>query len=53
MKREQELKTGFGRKWIKRELKAGRLKKQKEDAARQTGTKDLGYKLIKPLIWWE
>ena len=28
-KREKELKTGFGRKWIKRELKAGRLKKLK------------------------
>lgn len=26
-KRERELKTGFGRKWLKREFKAGRLKK--------------------------
>jgi len=53
VKREKELKTGFGRKWIKRELKAGRLRKWSEDAARQAGTKDLDYKLIKPLIWWE
>jgi adenine-specific DNA methylase len=31
VKREQDLKTGFGRKWLKREYKAGRL------AARQAG----------------
>ena len=26
VKREQDLKTGFGRKWLKRELKAGRTR---------------------------
>jgi len=35
--REKWLKTGFGRKWIKRELKAGRLNKWDEKAARRAG----------------
>ncbi len=53
VKRERELKTGFGRKWLKREYKKKRLKPWSENAARQAGIKDLDYKLIKPLIWWE
>lgn len=32
-KREKELKTGFGRKWIKREIKAGRARQAGEPAA--------------------
>ncbi len=32
-KREKELKTGFGRKWIKREIKAGRLRQAGEPAS--------------------
>ncbi|MCD6231422.1 Eco57I restriction-modification methylase domain-containing protein, partial [Candidatus Aerophobetes bacterium] len=39
VKREKELKTGFGRKWLKRELKAGRLRKWKGGTARQAGQK--------------
>jgi len=44
VKREKELKTGFGRKWIKREFRAGRLQKWNESTAclhashRQAGT---------------
>ena len=35
--RERWLKTGFGRKWIKRELQADRLKKWDHEAARRAG----------------
>jgi len=35
--RERWLKTGFGRKWIKRELKAGRLKSWNQSMARRAG----------------
>ena len=37
VKREKELKTGFGRKWLKREYEKNRLSKWNEDAARQAG----------------
>jgi len=37
VKREKELKTGFGRKWIKREFKNGKLRKYNESATRQAG----------------
>src|SRR3989344_1395278 len=40
VKREKWLKTGFGRKWIRRELKASRLKIWNESAARQAGKKN-------------
>jgi len=41
VRREKELKTGFGRKWIKREFKRGRLQKwDKSVAARQAGKFD-------------
>lgn len=44
VEREKKLKTGFGRKWLKRELAEGRLKKWDSLAARQAGIKQ-----IKPL----
>lgn len=37
VKREKELKTGFGRKWLKREYKKSNLNRWNEDAARQAG----------------
>jgi predicted GIY-YIG superfamily endonuclease len=37
VKREKELKTGFGRKWLKREIAAGRTKR----ATRQAGASEL------------
>ena len=39
VKREKELKTGFGRKWLKREYEKNRLNKWDEIAARQAGKK--------------
>jgi len=35
IKREKDLKTGFGRKWLKREYKSGRLNGWNESASRQ------------------
>ncbi len=49
---EKALETGFDRKWIKQELKVGRLQKWNKNAAQQAGIKNLDYKLIKLLIWW-
>jgi len=65
VKREQDLKTGFGRKWLKREYEAGRL----AAASRQAGKPDSVefedgtvfdltkqdfdfFKMIKPMVWW-
>lgn len=39
VKREKELKTGFGRKWLKREYEKNRLNKWDEITARQAGKK--------------
>ena len=39
VKREKELKTGFGRKWLKREYEKNRLNRWDEIAARQAGKK--------------
>jgi len=41
IKREKDLKTGFGRKWLKREYKKGNLKKWDENATRQAGDYNL------------
>jgi len=40
VKREKELKTGFGRKWLKREYKAKRLYSYNPNAARQAGDQE-------------
>ncbi len=37
IKREEELKTGFGRQWLKREYAKNRLRNWSEDLARQAG----------------
>ncbi|MDA3814952.1 MAG: class I tRNA ligase family protein [Patescibacteria group bacterium] len=43
IKREKDLKTGFGRKWLKREFKAGRTRQ-----AGKTGVELKGIKVINP-----
>jgi len=44
VKREKDLKTGFGRKWLKREFKAGRTRQ-----AGKTGVEIKGIKAINPV----